>query len=116
MKEEEFQYIILHLDKNIIDSTTGMEKMDEQTVSHQGKWRIHKNAPDNLFPSDPHADRVDKPEKLDLYTGKVFDKKQHFLYSILKKSVQFIYYKIMKDGEDNIKQKLRINKLQITYL
>lgn len=115
-EKEEFQDILLPLDSNIIDSTTGMERMVKQTVSHQGRWRIHKNDPDILFPSDPHADRVDEPEKLNLYTGDVYDKKQHFLYSISKKSMQFIYYKIMKDGEENIKQKLTTNKLQITYL
>ena len=109
-------FINLPLDKDISDPTTGMMRMVEQTVSHQGRWRIHKSDPDNLFPSDPHADRVDAPEKLDLYTGNVFDKSRKFLYALSPKAMKFIYYKIMKSGEENIKQKLIANQLQITYL
>lgn len=114
--EENEQIILLPLDKDIFDPTTGMLRMVEQTVSHQGKWRIHKSDPDNIFPSDPHADRVDEPEKLNLYTGDVFNKKKEYLYTLSKKAMQYIFYQIMKKGEDNIKQKLNSNILLITYL
>ena len=108
--------ILLPLDNNILNSKTGMERLYEQTVSNQGRWRIHKSDPDNLFPSDPHADRIDKPEKLDLYTGKVYNKNMQYQYTLSDKAMQFIYYKIIKKGEENIIQKLIINKSQITYL
>ncbi len=116
MSENEFFSISLPLDKNIIDPIRGFERLDEQTVKHQGIWRIHKSDPDNVFPSDPHADRIDEPEKLNLYTGEVYNKKQEYLYKLSKKAMQFIYNKIMSKGEPDVIQKLEANKARITYL
>lgn len=116
MNQKEDFYITLPLEKNIIDPVKGLERLFEQTVVHQGRWRIHKNDPDNVFPSDPHADRVDGAEKLDLYTGDVYNTTKKHLYTLSKKSMQFIYFKIIKDGEENIIQKLKTNSSKITYL
>lgn len=115
MSENEL-IILLPQDNAIINPVTGIQRLDEQTVNHQGRWRIHKSDPDNIFPSDPHADRQDEPEKLNLYTGEVYDKNKKLVRTLSKKSMLFIYHKILKNGEPNIIQKLTTNIAQITYL
>ncbi|MBK9018312.1 MAG: hypothetical protein IPM82_32060 [Saprospiraceae bacterium] len=86
----------------------GRQLLLEKIVKHNGVWKINKYDADDIFPSDPHADRVDKPEKLDLYTGKVYSKinKQH-LYTLPPKAMKFIYKQIMMCKEDEIKNKLK---------
>jgi len=95
----------------------GQQMLLEKIVKHNGIWKINKYDPDNIFPSDPHSDRVDEPEKLDLYTGAVYSKinKQH-LYTLPKKAMNFIYNQIMSCKENEIKNKLITNTAQITYL
>jgi len=98
-------------------TSEGKRMLLEKQIKHNGVWKIHKNDPDNIFPSDPHADRVDRPEKLDLYTGKVYskiDKKE--LRTLPKKAMVYIYNEIMKCKEDVIKDKLILRKSEITYL
>ncbi|WP_052600277.1 hypothetical protein [Aureispira sp. CCB-QB1] len=95
----------------------GLQLLLEKTVKHKGIWRIHKSDLDDIFPSDPHADRQDEPEKLDLYTGDVYDKKtKNYKYKLPKKAMRFIYKKIMYCKEDAIKDKLLENEDSITYL
>ncbi len=95
----------------------GRRMLLEKTVKHNGVWRVHKSDPDDLFPSDPHADRQDEPEKLDLYNGKVYDKKTaKFLYQLPDKAMKYIYNQIMSCKEDVIKNKLIAKKSSITYL
>lgn len=98
-------------------TATGQRMLLEKTVKHNGIWRIHKNDADDIFPSDPHADRQDAPEKLNLYNGQVFDKstKKH-IYTLPDKAMKFIYNQIMNCKEDLIKNKLIMNKALITYL
>jgi len=106
----------LPIEQDIINPLTCLRNISEQSVKKDGIWRIHKSDPDNIFPSDPHADRVDAKEKLDLYTGEVFDKVTHdFLYKMSKKSMQFIYHTIIRGGEANIIAKLNQNKHLIQY-
>lgn len=95
----------------------GFRMLLEKTVKHNGIWRIHKNDPDDIFPSDPHADRQDELEKLDLFNGKVYNKitKEH-IYTLPKKAMKYIYQEIMNCKEDLIKDKLKNNKAAITYL
>lgn len=95
----------------------GQRLLLEKQVKHNGIWRIHKSDPDNIFPSDPHGDRVDGAEKLDLYNGNVYNKtnKQH-IYTLPKKAMKYIYNQIMKCKEDEIKNKLIANANLITYL
>ncbi len=95
----------------------GQQILLEKVVKHNGIWKINKYDPDTIFPSDPHADRVDAPEKLDLYTGAVYSKinKGH-LYTLPKKAMKLIYNKIMACKEDEIKNKLIANASMITYL
>ncbi len=98
-------------------TATGQRMLLEKTVKHNGIWRIHKNDADDIFPSDPHADRQDAPEKLNLYNGHVFDKstKKH-IYTLPDKAMKFIYNQIMNCKEDLIKNKLIANRALITYL
>jgi len=53
----------------------GARLLIEVRVKSNGVWFVHKSDPDNHFPSDFHADREDAPEKLDIYTGKVYDRR-----------------------------------------
>lgn len=95
----------------------GGRMMLEKQVKHNGIWRIHKADPDDIFPSDPHGDRVDEPEKLDLYTGAVYSRtNKKLLYTLPKKAMKFIYNEIMGCKEEDIKNKLRANRNMITYL
>ena len=75
----------------------GQRMLLEKQVKHNGIWRIHKSDPDNIFPSDPHGDRVDGAEKLDLYNGNVYNKttKQQ-IYTLPKKAMKYIYNQIKK--------------------
>ena len=46
----------------------------EATVRRNGKsWRINKNDRDEIFPSDFHAHNLETGEKLDLYTGYLYN-------------------------------------------
>jgi len=95
----------------------GLRMLLEKTVKHNGIWRIHKNDPDDIFPSDPHADRQDEPEKLNLFNGYVYHKKtKEHLYTLPKKAMKFIYQEIMNCKEALIKDKLTANHKMITYL
>ena len=85
-------------------TATGQRMLLEKTVKHNGIWRIHKNDPDDIFPSDPHADRLDEPEKLNLYNGEVYDKStQKYKYTLPNKAMKYIYNQIMGCKEDLIK-------------
>lgn len=91
--------------KNISDSGHYLEIAVQ--VKHNGIWRVHKNDPDDIFPSDFHADRVDAPEKLDLYTGNVYSKVNKLLIKNLPKKVMvYIYNALLKCKENNILEKL----------
>jgi adenylate kinase len=95
----------------------GQRKLLERIVRTNGIWKINKNDPDDVFPSDLHADRVDEPEKLDLYTGEVYSKiNKKYLYTLPKKVMKYIYNELMKCKEDSIKQKLIRRENDITYL
>ncbi len=95
----------------------GTQMVLEQQIKHNGIWRIYKNDSDDIFPSDPHGDRVDRPEKLDLYNGNVYNKTdKQFLYTLPKKAMKFIYNQIMMCKEDEIKNKLLAKANLISYL
>ncbi|HEY0977127.1 MAG TPA: hypothetical protein VGE21_06615 [Flavobacteriales bacterium] len=95
----------------------GKRLITEKTVRHNGIWRIHKSDPDNIFPSDPHADRVDEPEKLDLYTGAVYSSSTgQYLRTMPKKAMRLIYSELMRCKEVAITDKLKENRGAITYL
>lgn len=98
-------------------TSEGKRMLLERQVRQNGIWRIHKSDADDIFPSDPHGDRVDASEKLNIYTGDVFSKstKKH-LYTLPTKAMKFIYYELMRCKEQNIIDKLTTNKDQITYL
>jgi hypothetical protein len=95
----------------------GQRLLLEWEVKHNGIWRIHKSDPDDVFPSDPHGDRVDGPEKLDLYTGRVYDvNSRKEIYIMPKKAMKYIYNQIIACKEKEIKDKLISKADQITYL
>ena len=94
-----------------------VKKLAGQGVKSNGAiWRINKNDLDS-FPSDPHADRADKAEKLNLYNGEVFNSKNRkYLRTLSNKEMNRIYASIILDGEQSVIDKLEKNKKLITYL
>jgi hypothetical protein len=95
----------------------GQRLLLEKTVKHNGIWRFHKSDPDDIFPSDPHGDRVDAPEKLNIYNGYVYslpDKKH--IRTLPKKAMRYICNQLLSSKEDEIKEKIKANKTQITYM
>lgn len=95
----------------------GQRLLLEKTVKHNGIWGIHKCDPDNIFQSDPHGDRVDAKEKLNLYNG--------FVYSLLdkihirtlpQKAMIYIYNQLINCKEKEITSKLKANRNLFTYL
>lgn len=98
-------------------TTDGKRMLLEKVVKHNGIWKIHKSDADDIFPSDPHADRTDEPEKLDLYNGNVYSKtNKQFLRILPKKAMIYIYNELIKCKEETIKNKLISRKAEITYL
>jgi len=114
MQTVNFEEIILPDYREITDN--GGRILLEVTVKRNGIWRVHKNDPDIVFPSDFHADRVDAPEKLDLYTGEVYSSVNNdYLRAEPKKAMRFIYQELLKSKETRIQEHLKeVNKF--TYL
>lgn len=83
------------------------------TIKHHGKWRVHQNDADTIFPSDFHAHRIDKPnEKLDLYTGDVYNThtNQHS-YTLTKKQMNVIYDQLSNRDKPFLNEHLdQVNK------
>ena len=85
----------------------GQRLLLEYQVKANGVWRIHKNDPDVSFPSDFHADRIDQPEKLDLYTGVVYDKRtKQALRKMPRKAMRYIHNELASSKEPEIRVKL----------
>ena len=81
-----------------------------------GVWRVHQNDPDKYFPSDFHADRVDKSEKLDLYTGAIYSKSHgKYLRSMSRKDMRRIHRDLKALGKDFLDAKLD-NADKFSYL
>ncbi len=85
-------------------------------VKHNGKWRVHKNDADKNFPSDFHADRIDEPEKLNLYNGDVWSSiTGKRLYVMPKKAMRYIFRELSKTKEENL-QKILADRSKFIYL
>jgi len=89
----------------------------EYTVPCSGKWRVHMNDADN-WPSDFHAHNVvDGGEKLDLYTGVVFDVPTKYVSRKLKnKEMRFIYDRLRTSGNEKIQHKCKANLKRFVFL
>jgi hypothetical protein len=85
-------------------------------IKRDGVWRVHQNDPDKYFPSDFHADRIDKPEKLDLYTGAIYSKSQgKYLRSMNRKVMRQIHSDLKARGKGFLDAKLD-NTDKFSYL
>ena len=49
------------------------------------RWVLHKNDPDDIFPSCPHLDCMDKALKLNIYNGNIYSSKTKMLVGKIKK-------------------------------
>jgi hypothetical protein len=75
----------------------------EATVRRDGKWRIHANDSDDLFPSDFHAHHLETGEKLDLYTGYLYDPTTNkLLYALERKKWIYILGELKKNRQPGI--------------
>lgn len=72
-------------------------KRGEATVTLENKiWRIHMSDPDKIFPSDFHMhDCGGSGEKLDLYTGKIYNKKR-CVSKLKKKRLKYMLEELKK--------------------
>ena len=106
--------ITLPLEEHILPN--GQQRLLEKQVKHRGIWSIHLSDADP-WPSDPHGDRVDAKEKLNLLTGEVYDptNRKH-IYSLSKKSMNYIYRQIMLHEYKPVIEKLQFQADKITYL
>jgi len=53
----------------------GTKQLLEVTLKHRGIWRVHLDDKDQYNPSDFHGHNIDTGEKLDFYTGIIYDNK-----------------------------------------
>jgi len=95
----------------------GSVLLKEYTVQHSGKWRCHMKDQDN-WPSDFHAHNVlDGTEKMDLYSGTVFDVNTKVIRRQLKRKVmRFIFDKLANSGNAAIEAKCQQNQERFEFL
>jgi hypothetical protein len=94
----------------------GRRTLSSGTARRNGVWRVRKDASDSLFPSDFCAERVDAPEKLDLYTGEVYSAiNGSHLRAEPKKAMRFLYRRLQNSKEARIQACLR-DVERFTYL
>lgn len=112
----EVPYIEIELPDYREITEDGHRMLLEFTVKHNGKWRVHKNDQDIISPSDFHADRVDKPEKMDLYTGDIYSKIDgKYIRTEPGKAMRYIYLSLQACKEDLIKNRLQ-QKDRFSYM
>ena len=89
----------------------------EYTVTYSGKWRVHMNDADK-WPSDFHAHNVDDcREKLDLYTGIVFNVLTKYeSRRLTKKQMRFIYETLRTSGNEKIQHKCTADSKRFKFL
>lgn len=76
------EFIIQNFDDDDIEEN-GLLRLREWTVHCKGNWRVHKSDVDN-WPSNLHAHSLEVAEKMDLYTGEIYDVKSHELVRKLR--------------------------------
>lgn len=104
--------IHLPAEEDILEN--GMILLKERVVKHQGIWIINLNDQDP-WPSLPHGDRKDEPEKLNLLTGDVYSKtSRNHIYSLSDKSMRYIFHRISKFADSRILETLSCQ--QLSYL
>lgn len=86
-------------------------------IKCNGIWRIHKNDKDDYFPSDFHAHRMDKPEKLDLYTGRVYSiSDKNFMYTLPSKVMRFFRGEALARCKEGRIKDIFSEEISFTYL
>lgn len=62
-------------------------------------WRVHKNDPDKLRPSDFHLHDLENGDKLDLYTGELYSYDFRYIKKIRKKKHKFCLEEVKKRSD-----------------
>jgi hypothetical protein len=95
---------------------SGTRLLLEQTLSGDGKWRVHKSDPDDLFPSDFHAHNIDDPEVLDLHTGDVYDSRtKKWLRKLKPKTMRYMFNEIASSKEPELTSKCSTEGERFTF-
>ena len=82
----------------------------------QGIWKINASD-DDTWPSHPHAVRVDKPERLNLFDGTVYSPiNREIKYFMSGKTMRLIYSMIKALGDKKIFEKIESHRSEISYL
>lgn len=113
----EFEYleIILPAEQEIQDDGTWV--IPEHTLRHQGRWRVHQKDDDD-WPSNFHAHNVEDPrEKLDLYTGIIYNTStKEPIRKLSEKSMRFMYNELAHCKNEQLAAKCTGDKKTFQYL
>lgn len=94
----------------------GRRLMLERTIKSNGIWRVHKSDADTIFPSNFHAVNIETGEKLDLYTGEVFNPvSKQLTRKLPKKAMRYVYGELQSCEESEITGKCQ-NRASFTFL
>lgn len=107
-------YIKIPKEEYILED--GTQIIIKAIVKHRGIWKINLNDADK-WPSDPHGDRVDCAEKLDLLNGNIYSKITKLqIGRFSNKTMRFMFLEVKKHCNEKIFEKLISQKDCITYL
>lgn len=88
------------------------------TLRRNGKvWRFHKTDADVHFPSDFHVHNIENGERLDMFTGYVYDPRTRQPIGVLpRKDMRAIYAKLKSSKDIAISAKCDDNPARFSYL
>ncbi len=90
----------------------GSTMLLEVTLNQRGRWRVHANDEDDLFPSDFHAHNLEDGTRLNLYTGDIFDQSGRVVVGRMREQDMLFYMrKLMKSENTNITRKMKDARL-----
>ncbi len=90
--KEEIEFFIPEKDENI--SEDGKIYIKLYDIKMNGaRWRFYKNDKDPR-PSNPHGHNLETGDKMDIWTGKVYDKNNNLIDEISSKKLLFVQSKL----------------------
>jgi len=83
-----------------------------------GHWRVHKSDADDVWPSDFHAHNLEDPrEKMDMYTGDVYNSTtKKYLFTLKAKTMRYIYADMKASKDAEIRNKCNGDNEKFSYL
>ncbi|MDO8517580.1 MAG: hypothetical protein Q7S33_05645 [Nanoarchaeota archaeon] len=91
--EEEISFFMPERDEDIFEDGSIHIELHDVKISG-ARWRFHKNDKDP-FPSKPHGHNIETGDKVNIWTGEVYDKNKTLTYKLSEKHILFIQSKLM---------------------